>query len=133
MAAVTPENEVVIARQYRHGIGRISLRLPGGLLEPTEDPILAAQRELREETGFVSNQWESLGHFVPDSNYRCGQAHLFLAREAKKVAEADAEDLEEMEIIRMPLAQVVQELRDGNVVSLRGAAAIALAAARLRR
>jgi hypothetical protein len=70
---------------------------------------------------------------VPDSNYRCGQAHLFLAREAKKVAEADAEDLEEMEIIRMPLAQVVQELRDGNVVSLRSAAAIALAAARLRR
>src|SRR5437588_10763753 len=68
MAALTAQNEVVIGRQYRHGIERVSLMLPGGLLEPGEDPLLAAQRELREETGFVANEWESLGRFVPNSN-----------------------------------------------------------------
>ena len=132
IAAVSADNEIIVGRQYRHGIERITLLLPGGLLEEGEDPLDAAKRELLEETGYASNEWESLGRFVPNSNYRCGETHLFLARSAKKVAVADAGDLEETELLLMPLADMRRELRNGNVVSLSSAAAISLAAARLQ-
>ncbi len=132
MMAVTPEGRVVIARQYRHGIGRVSLMLPGGLLEEGEDPLAAARRELLEETGYASEAWESLGRFVPNSNYRCGEAHLYLARQAQVQATPNADDLEEMELLLLPLDVVLEELRVGNVVSLSSVALISLAAARLR-
>lgn len=131
IAAVSADQKIVVGRQYRHGIERITLLLPGGLLEEGEDALAAAQRELLEETGYVSDAWESLGQFVPNSNYRCGEAHLFLARDACKVAAADAGDLEETELLLLPLPEMLQELRNGNVVSLSSAAAISLAAARL--
>jgi ADP-ribose pyrophosphatase len=131
-AALTPDEEIVIGRQYRHGIGRVSLMLPGGLLETDEDPLVAARRELLEETGYVSDQWESLGRFVPNSNYRCGEAFLFLARASRRVAEPDSGDLEETELLTMRIADLVDAMRAGNVVSLSSAAAIALVDARLR-
>jgi ADP-ribose pyrophosphatase len=132
IAAVNTENEIIVARQYRHGIERITLLLPGGLLDEGEDALAAAKRELREETGYVSDEWESLGRFVPNSNYRCGEVHLFLARGARKVAVADAGDLEETELLLLPLPEMLQELRKGNVVSLSSATALSLAAARLQ-
>jgi ADP-ribose pyrophosphatase len=128
---VTSDDCFVVARQYRHGIERVSLMLPGGLLEEGESPLLAAKRELAEETGYVSDSWESLGSFVPNSNYRCGEAHLFLARDAHKVAEPDDGDLEETELIVIPRAILLEEIQKGNVVSISSAAAIALASMRL--
>lgn len=133
MMAVTAENEVVVARQYRHGIERVSLMLPGGLLEEGEDPLATARRELIEETGFDSDEWESLGRFVPNSNYRCGETHLFLAWNAHRICEPNDGDLEETEILLLPLEKLVDELRDGNVVSLSSACAISLGQARLNR
>ncbi|PZR76858.1 MAG: NUDIX hydrolase [Chthoniobacterales bacterium] len=132
IAALTAEHEIIVGRQYRHGIERITLLLPGGLLEEGEDALEAAKRELLEETGYVADRWESLGRFVPNSNYRCGEVHLFLARDARKIAAADDDDLEETELLRLPLAELLQELLKGNVVSLSSAAAISLAAARLQ-
>jgi ADP-ribose pyrophosphatase len=132
MAPVTEEGNVVIARQYRHGIGRVTLMLPGGLLEPGEDPLAAAQRELREETGYTSDQWESLGRFVPNSNYRCGETFLFLAREARAVTKPASDDLEETELLTVPLPELMAAVGNGDVASLSSAAAIALAYARLR-
>jgi len=131
MLAITADRDVVVARQYRHGIGRESLMLPGGLLEEGEDPLDAAKRELMEETGFASDSWESLGHFIPNSNYRCGECHLFLAREAKRIAEPDSDDLEETELCLMPFVKLLDELRQGNVISLSTVTAIALAQMRL--
>jgi ADP-ribose pyrophosphatase len=122
--AVTKDHRVLVARQYR-------LLLPGGLLEAGEIPLAAAKRELLEDTGFAADQWESLGHLVPDCNYRCGEVSLFLARGARKVAEPDDDDLEEAEWLLLPFARLMEELRAGRVVSLGSAAAVALAHARL--
>jgi ADP-ribose pyrophosphatase len=133
MAAVTAQNEVVVGRQYRHGIEQISLMLPGGLLEPKEDPLVAAQRELAEETGFISDEWEPLGRFVPNSNYRCGETFIFLARNARQVMQPNSGDLEETELMLMPLPDLLQEIDRGSVISLTSAAAISLASARLAR
>jgi len=124
--ARTVEAQVIVQRQYKHGLGRVSLTLPGGALESEEDPHLAAQRELLEETGYVAETWNSLGSFVVSANYGCGKAHVFTAQNARWVAEPDSGDLEEMEIVLLTPEQVVRAVYQGEIESLGAIAAIAL-------
>lgn len=125
--ARTLDGRVIMERQYKHGVGRVSLMLPAGILNEGEDPLSAAKRELLEETGYVSNDWQRLGCFVPNLNYGCGKAHLFMVRNAEPVATPDSGDLEEMEILLMTPEDVVDAVLSGEVVSLSTAATIALA------
>src|SRR5690349_12325827 len=64
--AVTPDDRVVLVRQFRAGSGRDSLETPGGLLEPGEDPAAAGARELLEETGYAGDPGEWLGILRPN-------------------------------------------------------------------
>ena len=100
-----------------------------GGVEPGETELEAALRELREETGYVAEEWIPLGGFTNDGNRGCGIGHLFLARRARQVAEPDAGDLEEMQIRLMGLDEVLAAVRRGDVAVLSAAAAIGLAVA----
>src|SRR5687768_5692732 len=63
---VTRDGKVVLVRQFRHGLKDLSLELPGGLVDPGETPADAARRELLEETGYATEQWEPLGFVHPN-------------------------------------------------------------------
>lgn len=127
VVAVTTDGHLILQRQYRHGVGGVSLFLPGGMVEKGEAPLRAARRELREETGYAASRWRRLGSFVPNSNYGCGRAHLFLARGARHVTAARSGDLEESELVLLRPAEVRSRLRRGGVASLSAAAALAIA------
>ncbi len=127
IVALTPDGQVVTERSYKHGAQRVCLSLPAGYVESGEDSLVAAQRELREETGYVADEWVSLGQFVNDGNRGCGTSHLFLARGAHQVAMPDAGDLEEIEVSLMPLDTVLHAARTGDVAILTIAAAIGFA------
>ena len=129
VVALTADGRVVVERNYKHGPRRVCLNLPAGYVEPGEDPLAAARRELLEETGYVAQEWLALGGFTNDGNRGCGMGHLFLARQARKVAEPDAGDLEEMEIDLVSLDEVIEAVRRGDVAVLSVAAAIGLAVA----
>jgi ADP-ribose pyrophosphatase len=129
VVALTPDGRVVVERNYKHGPRRVCLNLPAGYVEQGEDPLAAARRELLEETGYVADEWVSLGSFTNNGNRGCGVGHLFRARQAQKVAEPDAGDLEEMEIGLMGLDEVIDAVRRGDVAVLSVAAAIGLAVA----
>lgn len=118
---------VMMMQQYRQGLGRVSLVLPGGGIEKGEDPLAAAQRELLEETGYVANDWQDLGCFAVSANYGCGKAHIFAAKSAQQVTEPNSGDLEETEIILMPPEEIIEAVRRGEVAALGAVAAIALA------
>ncbi len=124
----TCANRVILLRQYKHGIRKVSLTIPGGLIASGESPLKAAKRELLEETGYVAQNWKALGVFTPNSNYGCGQACFFVADHARRVAEPCSGDLEEMEIVLMPEGRLRKALMCGEVKSLASATAIALAA-----
>src|SRR5690606_6440690 len=94
VVAETEDGRVLCFRQSKYAVEGISLAIPGGYLEPGEDPRDAAQRELREETGYAADEWVALGTFVVDGNRGNGHAHLFLARGARWVQAIDADDLE---------------------------------------
>jgi ADP-ribose pyrophosphatase len=132
IVAITERDEVVLVRSYKHGPRTVSLAVPAGYIENAEEPLAAAKRELREETGYASEDWASLGSYVLDGNYGVGTAHIFLARDARKASEPASGDLEEMEIVIVPLAEVSEHVRRGEVVQLSSAAALALAEQKLR-
>jgi ADP-ribose pyrophosphatase len=107
------------------------LAIPGGYLEPDEEPLAAVQRELLEETGYVADQWAFLGRFAVDGNRGAGHAHLYLARGARFTQPIDADDLEEQELLFLTRAELVEALAAGEFKVLPWAANIAMALARL--
>ena len=131
--AETADGKVVVERQYKHGLGRVSLVLPAGCIEKDETPLEAAQRELLEETGYQSDHWQKLGSFVCHGNYGCGQAHFFRADRAELVAEPNSGDLEDMEIVLMTPVDLVNAVAAGEVGLLGSMAAIVLATHPLAR
>ncbi|MGI8551878.1 MAG: NUDIX hydrolase [Dehalococcoidia bacterium] len=133
IVALTLDNQVVVERNYKHGARRVCLNFPAGYLNPGEAPLAGAQRELLEETGYEAEQWMSLGSFTGDGNRGCGRGFFFLARGARRIAEPDSGDLEEMQIGLMPLNDLAQALFSGDVAVLGMAAAVGLAFAALAR
>ena len=76
VVAQRKDGEIIMLRQYKHGVGKISLMLPGGMIENKKFPLVAAKRELLEETGYASDDWHFLGCFVANANYGCGSTHF---------------------------------------------------------
>ena len=114
-------------RQTKYAIPEITLALPGGMLDDNEAPLDAAKRELQEETGYESANWISLGSHLVDPNRGIATMHLFLALDAKRVAEPHADDLEEQEPIMLDRRELQAALHDGRFHVLAWAATIALA------
>jgi ADP-ribose pyrophosphatase len=130
VAAVTPAQELVLIHCYKHGLGRVSLCVPAGILEPGECPLEGARRELLEETGYQAADWQCLGSFLTDGNRHCGTGHFFLARRAVRVAEGNAGDeTEEVEVRLMKSGQFLQAVREGAVALLPSVTTITLALA----
>ena len=125
--ATTAEGMVVCLRQYKHGPRKVALTLPGGLMNGDEDPMQAARRELLEETGFVSDDWTSLGGFTIGGNQGIGTAHLFQARKVQKAQAPASGDLEYMQLEYHDRESILAELRSGSFPILAHATAIALA------
>jgi ADP-ribose pyrophosphatase len=127
VVATTSEGKLVMVRTYKHGLGRICLTAPSGLIEAGESPLDAARRELLEETGYSASRWECLGSFVVDGNRQCGTAHIFLARNATKVASVKEDDAEEIKTKLIPLHRFLQAVQDGDIPLLATVSAVALA------
>jgi len=127
--ATTETGHVIVLRLYRHGPRRIELALPGGLVDDGEESLIAAQRELLEETGYQAKHWRSLGRYTMNSNYGCGSCNLYMASQATRIAEPDSGDLEEAEILLVTPDELLQSLGRGEVSVIGHAAAIAMVTA----
>lgn len=127
IVAQTADGNILVERQYKHGLGRVALMLPAGALLNGEDALAAAKRELLEETGHASDDWSFLGKFTANANYGCGTMHLFAARGIRKISAINSDDLEEMEILFMPPDELFAGICQGEMPALSSAAAIALA------
>lgn len=125
---VTDQGDLVMVRSYKHGLGRVSLTAPAGMLNPGESPLEAAKRELLEETGCSASEWEVLGTFVVDGNRQCGTGHLYLARHVKQVAparQADPNEAVEVELVRPD--RFLDAVREGDVALFATMGAVCLA------
>ena len=127
IVVITAADEYLCFRQTKYSIEGTSLAPVGGYIEPGEDPLAAAKRELLEETGYEAGHWESLGQFVVDGNRGNGTAHFFLAREARQIQEIDADDLEEQDLLMLSRAEVEAAVARGAFKVLPWQAVMAMA------
>ena len=124
VVATTDGGAFLCFRQVKYAVDGACLALIGGYLEPGEAPLEGAQRELREETGYASPDWVPLGSYVLDGNRGVAVAHFYLARQARRLAPLEADDLEEQELLHLTEAEVVAALRGGEFKVLPWAAAL---------
>ncbi len=103
---VTETGDVVLSEQYRHGAQKVTLELPAGVIEPHEDPLEGAKRELREETGFESDDWAHLLSTHPEPSRHAHSAHFFVARSARKSGEQELDATENVRVRTMPLLEL---------------------------
>lgn len=129
--AETEDGRFLCFRQVKYSIDGPTLAPVGGYLEPGEDPLLSAQRELLEETGYEAGEWTELGRFPVDGNRGAGTAYLYLARGARQIAPRNADDLEEQTLLFLSRAELEAALLAGEFKLLPWATAVALALRRL--
>jgi 8-oxo-dGTP pyrophosphatase MutT (NUDIX family) len=106
--------EVILVRQFRHGSEEMSLEIPGGIVDE-DDPLQAALRELEEETGFKAKRIELLGVLKPQPALFNNRFYVFLARELEKVGDPLPEETEQIELVKMPLSQVLKDMASGKI------------------
>ncbi len=113
---VTADDRVVMVRQYRHGIGSFTLEVPGGMVDPGDaSPAEAGRREMREESGYDSDEIVPLGVIHPNPAIQSNRCHSFLARDAKLCHEVCFDSTEETEVVLVPLAEIPELIRDGAI------------------
>ena len=84
---VTNEGKIVLVEQYRKPIEQMLLEIPAGKIDPGEDTLTTAKRELEEETGYTANDWQKLGEIVPAPGYSDEILYLYLAKDLKSGAQ----------------------------------------------
>jgi 8-oxo-dGTP pyrophosphatase MutT (NUDIX family) len=113
--ALTRDDRVVLIRQFRVGAAEVMVEIPGGMVDPGEDPRDAAARELREETGYVARELRALGVVRPNPAILGNRLHTYLALDAEPVEAPTPDDGEVMSIETRDLTEVTQMLRDGTI------------------
>ncbi|MCP9493153.1 MAG: NUDIX hydrolase [Pyrinomonadaceae bacterium MAG19_C2-C3] len=116
---ITVNNGVVMIEQYRHGIGRVTLEIPGGMVDAGESPRDAALRELLEETNYAGDNVVNLGSTHPNPAIENNSIHTFLARDVR-LSDKDKtfihQDSSEHTTVRLvPLRDVGGLIREGVI------------------
>jgi 8-oxo-dGTP pyrophosphatase MutT (NUDIX family) len=113
--ALTPDERVVLVRQYKHGIGRVVLELPAGGMDAGETPAACAQRELAEETGYVGDEPELIRTYLADPTNSNGRFHLYLIRNAERRVAQAFDPTEDISVEFASLETLRGMARDGRI------------------
>jgi 8-oxo-dGTP pyrophosphatase MutT (NUDIX family) len=113
--ALTPDDQVVLIKQYRVGTAKVCLEIPGGMVDEGEDAATAAARELAEETGYTAKTWRRLGVAAPNPAIQNNTLHTYLALDAERTQEQRLEGSEVVSVATVPLAKVTELLRRGAI------------------
>lgn len=112
--ALTDDHRIVLERQYRYPVRAHFIEVPAGKIDPGEDPLATAQRELREECGYAAREWHHLTTMHPAIGYADERIELYLARGLSEVGHQRDDD-EMIEVLHVTLEQALAWVRDGRI------------------
>ncbi len=96
--ALTKNKELILIKEYKHGVQQEIVQLPCGYIDKGEQPLAAAQRELLEETGYATKKWTALGKFAGSPGKLNHHYHFFLAENVEKVQEQQMDPIESIQV-----------------------------------
>jgi ADP-ribose pyrophosphatase len=117
------KDRVVLVRQYRKAVGKILLEIPAGGIDPGEQPIACARRELQEEIGYLPNKLDKLGGFYAAPGYCTEYLHLYLATYLIP-SRREAEDTEDIEVVRVPISRIPELIASGEICDAKSIAGL---------
>ena len=123
---------IVVERQYRHAANQFLWELPAGKLDPGEDPLAGAQRELEEETGYRAKKWKPFVEYYASPGFLGESMKVFLAEELKP-GHPHPEDDEEIELRLVKLSDVVRMIEKGAILDGKTLTSVLLYARQLEK
>lgn len=112
--AVDHENNAYLVEEFRYALGRMSIEVSNGAIDPGETPLEAAQRELREESGIIAKDWIDLGAVNPFTTVINSPSYQFLARKLT-FTESQPEKNEFIQKIKMPYKEALEKVMKGEI------------------
>jgi ADP-ribose pyrophosphatase len=114
VVALTKNGEVVLVKQYRHGVCEALLEFPGGIVEDGEDPAEGVRRELLEETGYAASEMILVAKVFPNPALQTNTLYCFVARDAERVQEQNLDAGEDIEVHLVPLDELIVMAKRGQ-------------------
>src|SRR5215211_1416318 len=114
VVALTKNGDVVLVRQYRHGVCDVLLEFPGGVVEDGEAPAEGVKRELLEETGYRVSRVVEVGKLYPNPAFQTNALYCFIALDAEKVSEQNLDAGEDIEVQLVPLDELIEIAKQGE-------------------
>lgn len=114
--ALTKDNKAVFVKQYRHGLGVVSIETPGGVVDEGESTDDAVKRELVEETGYQFEKFEYLGKICANPATTNNYMHMYLATGGEKKGDQSLDETEDVEVILYTIDEVKQLMRENKIV-----------------
>jgi 8-oxo-dGDP phosphatase len=127
IVALDADDHIILVDQYRHGLGVMSLELPAGAVEQSDpSPLIAAARELEEETGFFTLEWQHIARLSPNPANHNNFCHVVLARDVYPRSAPVDDPAERVRVVRLPISEAVQLAMSGRMIQALHVASLAL-------